>query len=595
MQPCIRSGRSVRHRSATGSSILRAASVLFVSVMGAALLFMTARPVAAQISIPRLGGGDPLTDAKEKIEEDLFVKAATKLLGDQLPINLDASKTYPTVDVLPGGPFAPQPLAFTPNTLNNPLPPGDYTVNVMAFCTEYSVHRPGAGVAYKLAPLEGKQAGAVATLLWRGVQAGVNPQHLMGVAWGIQSGLTYDRMPKIFQATIDSVIPDYKSQLNGDFIQQLEDAYQAVAKEAKLPPLELLLLKMGDAGKLALAAELERNALLAADKTDELKEQTLFAGQENGVYTPVKAEDGPWTVRIPGVAYMRYQIVGGNLQSNNVIQIRIVGPTPNQTVQIVDPTRAAHVVDASFTQADASPAQSPAVPSLMALLGAQQAADSAVVAAGMIGYSVGQGAQALIPVPPPPPADCPKVPAPGDIVLYQDPSGGYIHVARITPNGVQMNPDGTATVTQVISKWGGYGVYEHDPDDGYGKNWTVWHSPLPGDHSLLLQNGHLFTVKGTSIEACGVETACEPYPPYTPDQVESRVNAACKGLYSHLIVDAPPSPNYDCRGYVFFYSKARIPDEIGIIFRENQVDTIIRDYQYCQVPAKHTGGHACEP
>jgi len=390
MQDCIRSSGPAL-RMAAWRRLRSVWPPRFARVLGAMLIFMAARTLAAQISIPHLGGGDPLADAKEKITEDLFVKTATKLLGDQLPIDLDATKVYPTVDVLPGGPFTPQPLALTPNTLGNPLPPGDYTVNVMAFCTEYSVHRPGAGVAYKLAPLEGKQAGAVATLLWRGVQDGVNPQHLMGVAWGIQSGLTYDRMPKTFQATIDSVIPDYKSQLNGDFIQQLEDAYQAVAKEAKLPPLDALLLKMGDAGKLALAAELERNALLAADKTDELKEQTLFAGQESGVYTPVKAEEGPWTVRIPGVAYMRYQIVGGNLQSNNVIQIRIVGqPGPQAGLQ--HPA----MLNVSLAHGQSSPV--PQAPSLLGLMGVQQSADGKMTVDGMIGYSQGQGAQALIPV-----------------------------------------------------------------------------------------------------------------------------------------------------------------------------------------------------
>jgi hypothetical protein len=589
MQPCIRCSVSVHYGTAAGSSVAGSWIRRFACVLGVALVLMAARPSAAQISIPHLGGGDPLADAKEKIQEDLFVKTATKLLGDQLPIDLDASKTYPTVDVLPGAAFAPRPLAFTPNTLNNPLPPGDYTVNVMAFCTEYSVHRPGAGVAYKLAPLEGKQAGAVATLLWRGVQAGVDPQHLMGVAWGIQSGLTYDRMPKTFQATIDSLIHDYKSQLNGDFIQQLEDAYQAVAKEAKLPPLDALLLKMGDAGRLALAAEVERNALLATDKSDELREQTLFAGQENGVYTPVKAEDGPWTVRIPGVAYMRYRIVGGNLHDDNVIEIRIVGQPPNQA----DSPMAARVVDASFAPASGDATASPQTPTLMALMGAQQAANSAIVAAGLIGYSVGQGAQALIPIPPRP-MDCPMTPAPGDIVLYLDANGGYIHVARITPNGVQMNPDGTATVTQVISKWGEFGVYEHDPDDtNYGKNWTVWHSPLPGDHSLSLDNGHLYTVKQTQIMSCA-DSFCTPYQLVTPEQAESQINAQCKGLYSHLIVDPahPPSPAYDCRGYVFFYGRVGIPDTY--LFW-NQVDEILRDYQYCPVPAKHTGGHSCEP
>jgi hypothetical protein len=351
---------------------------------------------------------NPFEAIRQKAEEKAFEKTAGTLLNDQLPVKLDATSAFPTVDELPGSPFMPRPIAVTRSSLRKPLPPGDYTMPVMAYCTEYSVHRPGQGIAYELAPLQGKAAGAVANLLWRGTFAGVPPQHLQAVAWGIQSGLTYERLPKTFQATIDRLVPDYKSQLEGDFVQRLEDTYSKYAAAAKLPPLDTVLARMGKSGELTLEAKRQRQALLAANTSDEIKQQTLFAGQESGVYTPVKAQNGPWTERIPGVAYMRYRIQGGNLQNNNILEIRILPSTKGARQD-----SGASLVQASFNpetvlsanEADTSP---------LALLGTHQT-DQVVDASGIIGYPIKEGAQDLVPVPVP--EEC------GEDALLPPPSG----------------------------------------------------------------------------------------------------------------------------------------------------------------------------
>ncbi|HEY6250396.1 MAG TPA: hypothetical protein VI685_10580 [Candidatus Angelobacter sp.] len=335
---------------------------------------------------------NPLDILKEKGKEKAFEKAASTLLNDQLPVKLDAKTTFPTVNAPPGGPFAPQPMTATSATLDKRLPPGDYTVKLMAYCTEYSVHRPGRGVAYKLAPLQGKASGAVANLLWRGTLAGVPPQQLQNVAWGIQSGLTYARLPKPFQAMIDRLIPDYKYQLYGDFVQQIEDTYSTYANQAKLPPLDALLAKMGKPGELTLAAKRQREILLAQNTSDEVKQQTLFAGQESGVYTPVNAQEGPWTVRIPGVAYMRYKIEGGNLQDNNILEVRIMASAAKGTKLDAE----GRLIAASFDPQNSAFTSNPDT-SLLSLLGAKPT-NQGIDASGVIGYPVGQGAQDLIPV-----------------------------------------------------------------------------------------------------------------------------------------------------------------------------------------------------
>jgi len=358
------------------------------------------------------------------IEEELKEKAAEKTLGDllndQLPLDLNADDVFPTVATLPGGPFQPIPLALTSDQLDQPLPPGDYTIPMLAFCSEYSVHQPGAGTAYVLGPLNGKAADAIGALLWRGtLQQGIAPQTLQAVSWAIQSGLTYAQMPKTYQTVIDNVIPDYKSELQSDFISNAEDSYNTLAKGTKLPPLDTLLAGMGEPGQLALSAEKQRQALLQQNTTDQIREQTLFQGQESGIYTPVKAEEGPWTERIPGVAYMRLQIVGGNMATNNVMEIRIM-PQPGTTAEI---PREPRLVNASFhpgqaSQNSASPAPAAAQPNdwlkdilpnglpvCTELTAAPPPAPTGLLPTltnlvkGILGYSQGRGAQALTQIP----------------------------------------------------------------------------------------------------------------------------------------------------------------------------------------------------
>jgi hypothetical protein len=294
-------------------------------------------------------------------------KAVGAVLNTELPIKLDATNLYPTVENPPGGPFDPKPLNYTQATLAQPLAPGDYEVTILAFCTEYSIHRPGAGVAYSLGPLLGKAKEAVANLLWRGTWAGVGPSDLQGVAWAIQSGLTFDRLPKTYQNLITRFVPEYKYEIGEDFYQKAHDTYDSYANNVPgVPSFDSVLGGLGTAGDLALSAQSERQALLSDATDDKIRQQTLFAGAAQGVYTPENAEVGPWTVRIRGTAWLRYKIVGGNLNDNNIMQIRVVAG-------------AVHVTLADLFQAT---------------LGGTQG----VTVTGMIGYPRGQGAQDLIPV-----------------------------------------------------------------------------------------------------------------------------------------------------------------------------------------------------
>lgn len=328
------------------------------------------------------GGQNPFAGLEEAAKEKAAEEGITTLLNNQLPLDLNAKNIYPTVQTLPGGPFQPTPLKLTADDVDTPLQPGDYAVSTLAFCSEYSVHRPGAGVAYVIGPISGKAADAISNLLWRGtIQYNIAPTTLQAVSWSIQSGLTYTEMPKSYQAVVDQVIPDFKNEIASDFMTNVEGSYNNYAKTLKMPSLDQIFAKSGKPGELALSAERQRAALTRQNTNDQIKEQTLFQGQETGVYAPVKEDVGPWTEKIPGVGYMKLQIVGGNMASNNVMLIRVM------------PSAVANLKGAADFHLAAFRSSGRQYPT------PRQLATLKNFLFGTIGYSEGEGAQALAQVP----------------------------------------------------------------------------------------------------------------------------------------------------------------------------------------------------
>lgn len=346
----------------------------------------------ASLGAAAKSNADLVTSLKQKALQE----AVGALLDQQLPLKLDASTLYPSVDQLPGGPFQPQRLLVTSTTWDHPLPPGDYVVRAVAFCSEYSVHRPGAGLAYQVGPVQGRAAEAIKALLWRGTL--VKPKRtrdLQLTSWAIQSGVTYPKLPAKFQAIVDDLIPEHRLRLGGDFAQNLQDLYEARAKDAGLPPLEKFLTQLGKPGELVLAANRQRALLLKQNTSDQLREQVLYAGQERRI-APVKPAEGPWTERIPGVAYVRYRVVGGSQAHNNEIQIRVLPPPEAKVGLIAAPTRTAFgAVAADRMQVAAVAPPKKAGPSLYD-----------IVHDG-IGYAVSRAAQILYMVPSPFPSSSP--------------------------------------------------------------------------------------------------------------------------------------------------------------------------------------------
>lgn len=410
------------------------------------LLFGPPIPLQASIAIrvvpgihPQFGAGGfaagkilqefHLPSSPNDLFQFLLQYTLKQKLGNTLPLNLNANDAYPTVEngQLPGGSFHGRPLTPSAKDLRTALLPGDYVVPVMAYCTQYSVHRPGQGTAYKLAPVKGTQAEAISTLLWRGTLAGKSPQELQATNWAIQAGVTYDSLPKPYQGLIDQLIPEYRNGLRGNMLDVIQSTYKEVTTDPRkalqtyikqtynktvpvmllpkiaipAPPLETVLAKMGPPGELLLDAKKQSNIMLTSYTTKERGEQVLFEGQGERL-PPEPAGEGPWTVRIPGQVYMRFVVKSGNMRGDNLMQIRVLaGNAIAATPSVPHFTLASYEPSATSTATDAV-----APTSVGGLLGVtsmgnngQESSAKTLAASGVIGYVVGgSGAQALVPV-----------------------------------------------------------------------------------------------------------------------------------------------------------------------------------------------------
>ena len=179
---------------------------------------------------------------------------------------------------------------------------------------------------------------------------------------------------------------------------------------------------------------------------------TLVTRPANTRYTQAKARkrhrfpaaNGPWSVIVPGVAYMRYVVHGGNLQGDNTMQIRIVR---HGTLKTSNATP--HLVLAQYPQS------LPTAPSLTGLLGgtvnqgtlsqcfATQAQAGACVAdattiTGLMAYSVGTGAQASLSTPATP--------------ITQSPASSRVCVKKVLYQPTDLYPDAGVTTLGDVKK-----------------------------------------------------------------------------------------------------------------------------------------------
>jgi len=332
---------------------------------------------------------DPLSRALQegglKQLEDEVVRRLGEAIEVGAPLRLDQRTAFPPTTI-PIDDFHPKKLELTKENALEQVEPGDYTMTVIGFCTKWSLHYPGRGLPYKLAPLQGRHAQTISTLLWRGTLKGLKPAHLNAMAWRIQGGVPLSRWPPKEQKLVHELIPEFEGSLERDFVQQTLDVYEKARPLGKLPPFDALLTRLGPIGETVRDAQRARRVLanktLAAERMPDL----LYGRPRDGL--PRVLNGGPndppsaWSEILPGV-FARLTIVQGNL-GRNTLDVRVM---PNaRKPSAADHSRSGLIRPVALT----AELSEDAYPTLEQWF---------IYVSGLIAYPHGRPAQALIIVP----------------------------------------------------------------------------------------------------------------------------------------------------------------------------------------------------
>ncbi|MEH1822775.1 MAG: hypothetical protein V7L31_27505 [Nostoc sp.] len=282
------------------------------------------------ISIPGIPGGNPLEIAKNAV-----IKEIGESVGVGSPLLLDQNTAYPDVSDQVKD-FHPQKLTITSaEDLKTPLPPGDYNLDVIAYCTQFSIHAPGRGLSYKLAPLKGKQAPAIGALLSRGTLQNIAPTTLNANAWRIQAGLPLKQWPSQDQALIHKLIPEYEKGLEGDYLQQIENTYNQYRLVPGIPSFNDLLTQSGAPGQLVLQLRQARQTLadqtISAERLPDLLYDPTGDGLPRVLPAAKDSSPSPWAEVQSGV-FARFTVIEGNL-GRNLLEFRV---TPKAIAAVND-------------------------------------------------------------------------------------------------------------------------------------------------------------------------------------------------------------------------------------------------------------------
>lgn len=359
--------------------------------------------------IPGVPGGDILGTAKAAV-----IKQIGESLGVGSPLLLDQHTAYPDVSDQVKD-FHPKQLTITSaEDLKKPLPPGDYSLSVTAYCTQFSIHAPGQGLPYKLARLQGKQAPAISALLARGTLQRIAPATLNADAWRIQAGLPLKQWPPQDQDLVHKLIPEYEKGLEGDYLQRIENTYNKYRAIPGMPSFNDLLRQVGPPGQLVLQLRQARQVLSDKTISAERLPEMLYEPTGDGLprVLPAEKNSSPshWAEVKPGV-FARFTVIEGNL-GRNLFEFRI---TPKASAAIND--SAVFATKDSHKNFQASDTTDQAVVTLAKIF--DYGADGVLY----IGYAIVRAAQALISFVQP--TSCPANHAPRIAYRAISPKGPY--------------------------------------------------------------------------------------------------------------------------------------------------------------------------
>jgi hypothetical protein len=276
---------------------------------------------SAQFNLP--GGLDP-----RRAATGAAAKQLAPYITEQSPIRLDPVELYPTVDALPGAPFTPavpsaqsaaiasiiqQLNGSTTGTIS--LGPGDYAVAVRLFCMSHA--RPARSpLAFVLGPMRGKRAPAIIAMNSRASSTPLTFSPLQTTSWTIQGGLGYTDFPSSAKTVVDSLIPEYKSLLGSNTLDDIQGKWSSLSSAVGGPSLDSILGQLGGAGQLVLELRDMRSQIIGQAGDFNALSRTFAPLQAADVSTL----DSPWSVISPTL-WMRL-VTRGHYGDIGTLQIR---------------------------------------------------------------------------------------------------------------------------------------------------------------------------------------------------------------------------------------------------------------------------------
>lgn len=301
---------------------LTAAAFAFVVLVTASFYY---RAYGFPIPIP---GVDP-----QSIAINAAARQMAPFIAAKAPVILDWNAVFPTVQLLPGRPFSPitgavantrrtdleRQLAHSTTGVVN-MPTGDYALQIRVYCTDIHRHA-GHQALWLMGPLRGARANVLAAMYARASGKDIAFHDLQSLSWALQAGMRYDELGTAQRNLANQLIPDFRGQIAGSFLDQVQGQWGRVSSTIPgAPSLDSALGRMGDAGQTVINIRYARDTILAnANNYDALSRALAPPG---GSSQDSNVGDPPWSIATERV-YMRI-LTPGNFGSTSVVQIRVL-------------------------------------------------------------------------------------------------------------------------------------------------------------------------------------------------------------------------------------------------------------------------------
>ena len=269
----------------------------------------------------------------------LASKQLSKYVKDNAPITLDWGDLYPTSADLPGPAFIPRDAyrATLAQYRQSPsgavtLPPGDYALHVLVFCTHGGVQRLGSAQArwheqFALGPLRGQRAEVLTALYARSAVQGVPYYPTQQVSWDITNGLKYGDFPDSQRTLFDRLVPEYRSAVGGSQLEQIQDKWRSLsASFPGLPTLDQSLNDLGSVGQTIRELQRSREVILQNSRDFDAEVRQLapiVAGPADAAVAPQS-----WS-KLSDLVYARMLVPADyhGIGSTTTLEVRVLPAT----------------------------------------------------------------------------------------------------------------------------------------------------------------------------------------------------------------------------------------------------------------------------